>query len=133
MNTEKIKKYYLIQLGISFLLAFIGIILLGLLNGIDNYSQNRIIVPSLVGGGIFMIGNGVINSLNFIFNWNKNSIVSFTLPIIIWIIILVFNVLELFEGNVIKTENLITIIVLTEPIIYNLILKTVVANTTYSN
>jgi uncharacterized membrane protein len=123
MKFEKIKKYYLIQLGISFLIAVIGINLLGFLNGIDDYSQNRLILLSLVGGAIFMIGNAVINSLNFNFNRNENFFIAFFLPIIIWAILLILNVMELFEGNEIKIENLIALTVLTEPIIYNLTLK----------
>ena len=128
MKFEKIKKYYLIQLGISFLIAVIGINLLGFLNEIDDYSQNRLILLSLVGGAIFMIGNAVINSLNFNFNRNENFFIAFFLPIIIWTILLIFNVMELFEGNEIKIENLIAITVLTEPIIYNLTLKKAVTN-----
>lgn len=128
MNIEKIKKYYLRQLGISFLIAVIGINILGFLNKIDNYAENRLILLSLVGGAIFMIGNAIINCLNFIFNRNKNIFLSFILPIFIWIIILTFNIMELFDGNGIKIENLIMVLVLTEPIIYNLTLKKAVAN-----
>jgi uncharacterized membrane protein len=128
MKFEKIKKYYLIQLGISFLIAVIGINLLGFLNEIDDYSQNRLILLSLIGGAIFMIGNAIINSLNFNFNRNENFFIAFFLPIIIWTILLIFNVMELFEGNEIKIENLIAITVLTEPIIYNLTLKKAVNN-----
>ncbi len=128
MKFEKIKKYYLIQLGISFLIAVIGINLLGFLNEIDDYSQNRLILLSLVGGAIFMIGNAVINSLNFNFNRNENFFTAFFLPIIIWTILLIFNVMELFEVNEIKIENLIAITMLTEPIIYNLTLKKAVTN-----
>lgn len=128
MKFEKIKKYYLIQLGISFLIAVIGINLLGFLNEIDDYSQNRLILLSLVGGAIFMIGNAVINSLNINFNRNENFFIAFFLPIIIWTILLIFNIMELFEGNEIKIENLIAITVLTEPIIYNLTLKKAVTN-----
>jgi hypothetical protein len=105
------------------LIAVIGINLLGFLNGIDDYSQNRPILLSLVGGAIFMIGNAVINSLNFNFNRNENFFIAFFLPIIIWAILLILNVMELFEGNEIKIENLIALTVLTEPIIYNLTLK----------
>ena len=75
-----------------------------------------------------MIGNAIINCLNFIFNRKKNIFLSFFLPIIIWIIILAFNIMELFDGNGIKIENVIMILILTEPIIYNLILKKAVAN-----
>ena len=132
MNIEKIKKYYLRQLGISFFIAVIGINILGFLNKIDDYSENRLLLLSLVGGAIFMIGNAIINCLNFIFNRKKNIFLSFFLPIIIWIIILAFNIMELFDGNGIKIENVIMILVLTEPIIYNLTLKKAVANTVYN-
>ena len=110
------------------MIAVIGINILGFLNKIDHYSENRLILLSLVGGAIFMIGNAIINCLNFIFNRKKNIFLSFFLPIIIWIIILAFNIMELFDGNGIKIENVIMILILTEPIIYNLILKKAVAN-----
>lgn len=128
MKFEKIKTYYLIQLGISFLIAVIGINTLGFLNEIDDYSKGRLILLSLVGGAIFMIGNAVINSLNFNFNRNESFFISFFLPIIIWTTLLIFNILELFEANEIKIENIIAITVLTEPIIYNLTLKKIVTN-----
>jgi hypothetical protein len=123
MKSTKIKNYYLIQLAISFFIAFIGINSIGFINEISDYSQNRLVLLSIVGSSIFLIGNSIINSLNFIFKKNQNSLIAFYIPIAIWSIILIAVIVNLLLQKEFKIVNLIIIIVVSEPIIYNLIIK----------
>lgn len=128
MSLQIIKKYYLYQLGISFLIALIGVNLLGFINRIDDYSQSRLILLSIIGALIFTTINAIINALNFVYNKSKNITVSFLLPIMIWALLLIFGLTELMESKGFITSDWLILILWIEPILYHLILKKAVGN-----
>ena len=123
---KTIRKYYLIQLGISFLICVTIVNMIGLKNEIDEYSRGQLILLSIVGSLIFLILNALINSLNFTFNRKKNEFIAFYLPILIWCIATAFVIAELKKDTF--TPDLIMLIIWIEPIVYNLKLKKAAAN-----
>ena len=124
---KTIRKYYLIQLGISFLICVTTVNMIGLINEIDKYSRGRLILLSMVGALLFLILNALINSLNFTFNRTKNEFMAFYLPILIWCIAIAYVIARLKEDTFIT--DLIMLIIWIEPIVYNLKLKKAAANT----
>ena len=118
-----IRKYYFIQLLIGFILTVSVVQIIGLLNQIDQYSQNRLILLSIVGATLYSFLNAGINALNLTFSRKSDRQVAFVWPITFWTIILIFAIGRLMYIESIQISDVCLIIVWIEPIIYNLILK----------
>ncbi|NMM47746.1 hypothetical protein [Marinigracilibium pacificum] len=118
-----ITKYFIIQLIIGFTLTIISINLTGVINDLDDYSKGRLLLLSFVGGLLFTLFNGIINSLNFTYPKYHNKLIAFYLPVMIWLIPLIFIISDLIIKNDSKHSDWLLILIWIEPILYNLILS----------
>lgn len=87
---KKILKWYLFQVGFSFLLSYALIIFmvingLNINNVIHEYSSDQFYGVALMNSSLMAILNLIINALNFTYVKWHNRIISFYLPAIIWI------------------------------------------------
>lgn len=87
---NKILKWYLFQVGLSFLLTFILLIFMGIFglninNIIHEYRSDQFFGIALINSSLMAILNLIINALNFTYVKWHNRIISFYLPAIIWI------------------------------------------------
>ncbi|UTW67473.1 hypothetical protein KFE94_05005 [bacterium SCSIO 12643] len=127
-----IKRYYLNQLIIGFVLTFTTINLIGLVNQTDSFSVGHLSLLSIVGGFLFSIANALINSLNFSFPNKQNHILAFYIPILLWFIPLITSVSKSIENEEFKISDWLIIIIWMEPILYNLALSKLASKTTKS-
>ncbi len=121
-----IARYFIIQLlfGLFFYLLILNIA--GYINQIDDFSKGRLFVLSIIGGLIFTFFNALINALNFTFIKFQNTFLAFYLPVLIWLVPLIISFTENINNTHTKITDWLFVLILVEPIAYNLILKKVI-------
>ena len=121
-------RYYLIQLAVGFVLTALTINVIGFLNQVDEHSQSKLLLLSIVGATLYTILNVVINALNLTFPKKSDEKIAFTWPIVLWFLILAFAIGRLIIDNSTQPSDWFLIIIWAEPVYYNLKLKKAAAN-----
>lgn len=118
---EKIKKFYLIQLVVIFVLTLFIVNLCGFLNGIDSRAQGELLLLSIAGATLFTALNVIINGLNFTYQNRKSAFTAFFIPSLIWAVILLVMAADADLFNRPKLTDWLMLIIGFEPIVYTLL------------
>lgn len=122
LNRKVIRKYYWIQLLLSFILTLVSVNIIGLINVEDMYSKSRLLLLSILGACLFTILNALINALNFSYSHSGNKTISFDIPIVIWAGISIYNF------NQFDLEGFLFSGLCFEALLYNVFLKKTITN-----
>ena len=120
-----LRKYYLFQLGFSFLWCFILTYAIGFINNIDKRSADQLILISAVGSLLFCALNGITNALNFTFPWRNSKFITFYVPIIFWCLPSIYVLVAILKSQKLQTTDWFLLAIYIEPVLYNLKVMTV--------
>ena len=112
---QQLKKYYLVQLLAGFVFTILIVNLGGLSNQIDDYSQGRLLILSIVGGLLYTLLNALVNSVNFSYPKKRSKLLAFYLPMVIWLLPLALS----WPGLAGKVGEWLLMLIWIEPIVYN--------------
>lgn len=131
--SKSIRKYYLIQLLIAFLLCLLTINCVGLLSDIDDYSKGKLFLLSAVAGLLFVLLNALINSLNFTYKRHQNKVLAFYIPIAIWVLFLCMTIYSTLMDSDSQHANWLLLLLWGQPIYYNFKVQKAVMTNALSN
>ncbi|MFD1551042.1 hypothetical protein DNU06_04425 [Putridiphycobacter roseus] len=117
---KSMKKYFIMQIVIGFVLAFF---VLGILYGGESKRhQDAVWIIALMGSFVYALLNAVIHLFNFSYVKSQNKLLAFVLPIIVWTIFLNFALYLLAISYGLSASDWSLLIIFIEPIVYNLLL-----------
>ncbi|MDC3388848.1 hypothetical protein OAX11_05000 [Flavobacteriaceae bacterium] len=132
MKFKIIKKYYFHHLWISFIIAVLAINLTIGLKENTPYTFERFLMGTLYLPLFILIISAIIHLINLSYKLNQNALISFIFPLFIWLVILGFSICGLINGKNTGISDCILLLILIDPIIYNLLMfKKTVTNNTY--
>lgn len=118
---ERIKKHYLIQIAVSFVLSVSTInFIYYLKGGHDAYSNMQVFVLSITGSVIFALINALVNALNFTYLKTEDRLTAFYMPMLLWCIPVGSVFYFAIQNETLISTDWLLVILYAEPVLYHL-------------
>lgn len=120
-----LKKYYLLQLLIAFLLPIVMLSLISFFTVSDSTAATRLMLMSVIIAVFNVALNALVNALNYTFKKSRNQWLAFYTPIVFWSIVLLLSFKNNFEARSVSLQSHFMTLLWAEAIVYNLIVRSV--------